>query len=505
MPVLRIKLADNKGEITHVLAGDRITIGRRPENTIQIIDRTVSAHHAELISTGDHYRLHDLGSTNLTCVEGQPITDFHLHQGCKINFGSVECSFSPEAPASAAEKTEVVPTRAELEFLRRENLDLQAKIVAMQKQIDILSSARLMTKDTQQLGVMPEVHRRVQQERDELRSENSNLKLDIENHRSDLTSLTKERDALRLAWATAKNERDQAFARLDPGQTPAAPAAPATHASAPASVSPKPAAAAVSPAYPPEAPPLSASDLGNISSVNGTQPDHRALATVLTKAPMALKGLRVAIEGLPNATNRAEACEKIATQAILVKEALEPAKGHAAQRLAQAASAMIKGTRFESNVIRTLGQAADVIGSLLDPRLFKKASEPQSARALLIDDDADLLETVGAALRTADVRATSCADPKQAIELLQKEAFDVILLDVSLPGQSGIDLCAKIRDLPQHRKTPVVFITVDDSVENRAQSTLNGGDDFIAKPFNTLELVTKASTWVARSQYALKN
>jgi CheY-like chemotaxis protein/pSer/pThr/pTyr-binding forkhead associated (FHA) protein len=499
MPVLRIKLPDNKGDITHVLAGDRITIGRRPENTIQIIDRTVSAHHAELVAVGDHYRLHDLGSTNFTCVEGQPITDFHLHQECKINFGSVECSFSPEAPASTAEKTEVVPTRAELEFLRRENLDLQAKIVSMQKQIDILSSARLMTKDTQQLGVMPEVHRRVQQERDELRGENSNLKLDIENLRSDVASLTKERDALRLAWETAKNERDEAFARLDHGQ-PAAPN-PGAAVKPTATISTPPPAAPASPAPKP-----SASDTTSFSAAaNGSQSDHRALATVLTKAPAALKGLRVAIECLPSAPNRAEACEKIATQAILVKEALEPARGHAAHRLAQAASAMIKGTRYESHVIRTLGQAADVIGSLLDPRLFKKASEPISARALLIDDDRDLLETVGEALRTADVRATPCNDPKQAIELLQKEAFDVILLDVSMPGQSGIDLCAKIRDLPQHRKTPVVFITVDDSVENRAQSTLNGGDDFIAKPFNTLELVTKAATWVARSQYALKN
>lgn len=507
MPVLRIKLPDNKGEITHVLAGDRITIGRRPENTIQIIDRTVSAHHAELIVTGDHYRLHDLGSTNLTTVEGQPITDFHLHQACKISFGSVECSFSPEAPVSSAEKTEVVPTRAELEFLRRENLDLQAKIVSMQKQVDILGSARLMTKDTHQLGVMPEVHRRVQQERDELRGENSNLKLDIENLRSDVTALTKERDAIRLAWETAKNERDEAFARLDVGSaTPASsvPVAKPAASASPAAVAPIPDAAPFVSSAPASAP--SASDTAKIPGIaNGGGSDHRAMATVLTKAPVALKGLRVAIEGLSSAPNRAEACEKIATQAILVKEALEPARGHAAQRLAQAASAMIKGTRYESHVIRTLGQAADVIGSLLDPRLFKKASEPQSARALLIDDDKDLLETVGAALRSADVRAIPCADPKQAIELLQKEAFDVILLDVSMPGQSGIDLCAKIRDLPQHRKTPVVFITVNDSVENRAQSTLNGGDDFIAKPFNTLELVTKAATWVARNQYALKN
>jgi CheY-like chemotaxis protein/pSer/pThr/pTyr-binding forkhead associated (FHA) protein len=521
MPVLRIKLPDNKGEITHVLAGERITVGRRPENTIQIIDRTVSAHHAEFISAGDHYRLHDLGSTNLTCVEGQPITDFHLHDGCKISFGTVECEFAPENPVSATEKGEVVPTRAELEFFRRENLDLQAKIVAMQKQIDILSSARLMTKDTQQLGVMPDVHRRVQQERDELRSENSNLKLDLENLRSDLTHLTKERDALRLAWVTAKNERDQAFARLtdEPGggttiAVPSVPHAPSASNGADVfeetTVVPRTAVAtaqAQAVSTPPgvASGPASASDTTNIlmSPASGA-PDHRMMATVLTKVPSALKGLRVAIEGLPGAANRADACEKIATQTNLVKEALDPANGHVAQRLAHVASAMVRGTRFESNIIRTLGQAADVIGSLLDPRMFKKGSESHPSRALLIDDDKDMLETVGAALQAAEVRTTPCPDPTQALELLKKDSFDIILLDVAMPGLSGIDLCAKIRELPQHRKTPIVFITANDSVENRAESTLNGGDDFIAKPFNTLELVTKAATWVARSQFGLK-
>lgn len=499
MPVLRIKLPDNKGEITHVLAGDRITVGRRPENTIQIIDRTVSAHHAEFISTAGHYRLHDLGSTNLTCVDGQPITDFHLHQGCRVSFGSVECEFSPETPASNSEKSEVVPTRAELEFLRRENLDLQAKIVAMQKQIDILSSARLMTKDTQQLGVMPEVHRRVQQERDELRAENSNLRLDIENLRGDISALTKERDALRLAWETAKNERDHAVSRLDGGSK--SPGSPQNSSPAPASAS-----ASVPTVSIPTVSSAEASPASSEAPVEGTKngADHRAMATVLTKAPAALKGLRGAIEALSKAENKAEACEAVSAQTSLVKEALSPATGHAAQRLASVAFDMVRGTRFESGVIRTLGQAADVIGSLLDPRLFKRAAEPQQSRVLLIDDDKDVLEAVSSALRTADLRVTPCPDANQGLDILKKETFDVVLLDVSLPGANGIELCGKIRELPQHRKTPIVFITVNDTVENRAQSTLNGGDDFIAKPFNTLELVTKAATWVARNQFSLK-
>ena len=72
MPTLRIKLP-NHMEVTHQLSGERITIGRRPDNTIQISDRSVSGNHAELIAADGHYRLHDLGSTNMTFVDGAPV------------------------------------------------------------------------------------------------------------------------------------------------------------------------------------------------------------------------------------------------------------------------------------------------------------------------------------------------------------------------------------------------------------------------------------------------
>ncbi|HEX8311386.1 MAG TPA: FHA domain-containing protein, partial [Chthoniobacteraceae bacterium] len=201
MPSLRIKLPDNKGEITHVLSGDRITVGRRPDNTIQIIDRSVSGHHAELIGYHGQYRVRDLGSTNLTCVDGQPVTDFHLQKNCAIKFGSIDCVFSVEEEEASTEKkpAELLPTKSEMEFLRRENLDLQSKIAAQQKQIDILSSARLMTKETQQLGVSPEAHRKMATERDKLLQE-------VETLRSDLESMRRERDAIRQAWQTVKTE-----------------------------------------------------------------------------------------------------------------------------------------------------------------------------------------------------------------------------------------------------------------------------------------------------------
>ena len=236
MPCIRIKLPENKGEITHVLSGERITIGRRPDNTIQIIDRTVSGHHAELIAINGHYRLHDLGSTNLTFVEGQPVADFHLHDGCHVSFGTVECAYSTDTPASDLEKTEFVPTRAELEFLRRENLDLLAKIAAMQKQVDILSSARLMTRETTLLSVAPEAHRRVTHERDELRNENANLKLQIDGLKEDLTVVTRERDAMKNAWETVKNELAAVSTAKPPAPAPVVAAKPVNGSTAPRKV-----------------------------------------------------------------------------------------------------------------------------------------------------------------------------------------------------------------------------------------------------------------------------
>lgn len=495
MPVLRIKLPDNKGEIAHVLAGDRITIGRRPDNTIQIIDRTVSGHHAELIAVNGHYRLHDLGSTNLTCVDGQPITDFHLHDGCKVSFGTVECDFSPETPASPAEKSEVVPTRAELEFLRRENLDLQAKIGAMQKQIDILSSARLMTKDTQNLGVMPDVHKRVQQERDELRTQNGNLQLDLEHLRADLASLAKERDALRLAWETVKRERDGAFAKLGV-DTPvsdivAPPPAPAAPPPSPTNSLPPP-------------PPL------NTEPDSARSSEHRAMATVLTTAPSILKALQAALEKLASDGTNDEAASSLSTQSLALAQSVAPLGNHPAQRLATACVALVKDSRtragrIEPTVVTTLKQACDTIRALLDPRAFKKLGKPGAPRTLIVDDDQNVLELLDRSLQSADFQSSRCTSAEQALDLLKRERFDLVLLDIALPGLSGFDVCAKIRETAANKKTPVIFMTGDDSVENRAQSNVNGGDDFLAKPLNMFELGVKASAWVCRRQLELKN
>jgi DNA-binding response OmpR family regulator len=65
-----------------------------------------------------------------------------------------------------------------------------------------------------------------------------------------------------------------------------------------------------------------------------------------------------------------------------------------------------------------------------------------------------------------------------------------------MPGQTGLELCVSIRAMATNRATPVVFVTSHSDFGRRAQSTLSGGNDFIAKPFLLVELAVKALIWL---------
>jgi PleD family two-component response regulator len=87
-----------------------------------------------------------------------------------------------------------------------------------------------------------------------------------------------------------------------------------------------------------------------------------------------------------------------------------------------------------------------------------------------------------------------------AYDLLAENRFDLIFLDVGMPGMSGFELCTRLRQLPAHKKTPVVFVTSLNDFESRASSTMSGGNDFIAKPFLFIELAVKALVCVLRGR-----
>ncbi|MEA3188024.1 MAG: hypothetical protein QOD99_1854, partial [Chthoniobacter sp.] len=95
MPKLIVSMTDGT-EVTHELSNDQITLGRIPDNAIQIEDASVSSHHAELTLTGGDYHLRDLNSTNGTRVNGKAIQEAQLADGDRVQFGKVESTYASE-------------------------------------------------------------------------------------------------------------------------------------------------------------------------------------------------------------------------------------------------------------------------------------------------------------------------------------------------------------------------------------------------------------------------
>jgi len=100
MPKLTIR-SDSGEKTSHDLVEESMTIGRSPENSICLDDISVSSRHAELTMAGDICHLKDLGSTNGTLVNGEPITTVQLRAGDRVRFGKVEGYYEIEVAADA--------------------------------------------------------------------------------------------------------------------------------------------------------------------------------------------------------------------------------------------------------------------------------------------------------------------------------------------------------------------------------------------------------------------
>src|SRR5438445_13585207 len=146
----------------------------------------------------------------------------------------------------------------------------------------------------------------------------------------------------------------------------------------------------------------------------------------------------------------------------------------------------------------TLRQAVDAIGRLVDQG--EQMRRWICSKVLVVDDDAICRQTLRSALDLADLPSITVGDPDLALKLVEENSFDLVFLDVDMPGTNGYALCERIRALPGNREISVVFVTVLDDVEHRTLATRSGGQDFIAKPFLLVEMAVKALTYLSRKE-----
>ena len=159
-----------------------------------------------------------------------------------------------------------------------------------------------------------------------------------------------------------------------------------------------------------------------------------------------------------------------------------------------------KPKHINASTLRTVASAIDVLGILFQHGLAPEKADLSQANVLVVDDEAISRRAIVYALEKAKLKSVNVEDPAIAYDLLVQSRFDLIFLDVDMPGMNGFELCAKLRSLPAYKKTPVVFVTALNDFENRANSTMSGGNDFIGKPFLFIELAVKALVYVVRAR-----
>jgi DNA-binding response OmpR family regulator len=117
---------------------------------------------------------------------------------------------------------------------------------------------------------------------------------------------------------------------------------------------------------------------------------------------------------------------------------------------------------------------------------------------LIADDDADHRELLTLALSRAGHDVVTAQDATGAMTALQNGSFDAALLDVRMPGESGIDLCRRLRAEPATALLPVMMISADVNDQRVVAALQAGADDYLTKPFQRTELCARLDNLMQR-------
>jgi two-component system, OmpR family, alkaline phosphatase synthesis response regulator PhoP len=123
---------------------------------------------------------------------------------------------------------------------------------------------------------------------------------------------------------------------------------------------------------------------------------------------------------------------------------------------------------------------------------------PVRIRILLVEDEPSLVVTLSDRLAAEGYEVESVGDGNQAVELALRGAFDLMLLDVALPGKNGFDVCRELRQ--RGNSIPILMLTARGEVTDRVVGLKLGADDYLVKPFETIELLARIEALLRRGR-----
>jgi CheY-like chemotaxis protein len=254
----------------------------------------------------------------------------------------------------------------------------------------------------------------------------------------------------------------------------------------------------------------------HVATVLGTAPpdpakeegEHEAwIKSVSAAAPEAINALRVSLHDFVKDPRNGVGLYELFRQAHQLSHRVSTLGLHALARLTTSIEALVYDLyampeEINPSIVRTVSQSIDYLAVLFEVQNLTRLKDPAAADVFVVDDEPPARQMISAAMKLVGLKITCADSAEMALSVLGDNQFDLIFLDVAMPQVSGFELCTQIRQLEDHRKTPIVFLTGMNTFQNRAQGSLSGGNDFIGKPFNLLELGVKALMWIFKGQLA---
>ncbi|MFZ5872281.1 MAG: response regulator transcription factor [Actinomycetota bacterium] len=127
-------------------------------------------------------------------------------------------------------------------------------------------------------------------------------------------------------------------------------------------------------------------------------------------------------------------------------------------------------------------------------------SSGQGSRVLVADDDRDIRDLIVFKLQQAGFVVDSAGDGLEALDLARSTRPDLLLLDVMMPGLSGVDVTRELRADPATARTPVILLTARAQEADVETGFATGADDYVVKPFSPRELLSRVQAVLTRAR-----
>ena len=118
---------------------------------------------------------------------------------------------------------------------------------------------------------------------------------------------------------------------------------------------------------------------------------------------------------------------------------------------------------------------------------------------LIIDDEPDIIALLSYNLKKEGFSVTPVSDGGEAVSVAQKGDFDLVILDLMLPGINGMEICRILRDDPRTHNLPIIMLTAKGEEHDRVQGLETGADDYMTKPFSPRELIARVKAVLRRT------